>query len=396
MRSHGTQSLACSGIDRVFYQNAYPVSAVAYGLYPIRDPDLANLGPLRDGRLNCVAQRVVGALRGQGLTRTRRRKIQEWEERGWATRKGVDELEQVLKKSIVLRDIAGEDIFNSGKYQSRGANIELIYHNGHAWPKDLHFPQSREVHIHEGDVWQAIRVVTRGEPIAAWLLGGQDRQLSVDQFVLQDGRTYRTQGFHERLQAICAKLGNPELAERTTRPALWQRKRTAGNQPQPASSLASMEHGHGGLWNSRGCDTREVVSIDMKACYPASFQGMGEAKPYFERIGHPTHRMVRVAINGALPEIGTGFAEIQEWDFDATCHPVIPALFGRHFADGGWAPTQLLAYLTESGLLKSLKVREAIISLKTQSMDQACSVIGKFIQGSKAYGKRLTRRLVTD
>ncbi|MEW8688758.1 MAG: hypothetical protein AB2556_23320 [Candidatus Thiodiazotropha sp.] len=39
-----------------------------------------------------------------------------------------------------------------------------------------------------------------------------------------------------------------------------------------------MEHGHGGLWNSMGYDTRKVVNIDMKACYPASFQGMGEAK----------------------------------------------------------------------------------------------------------------------
>ena len=48
-------------------------------------------------------------------------------------------------------------------------------------------------------------------------------------------------------------------------------------------------------------DTRDVVSINMKACYPASFQGMGEVKPYFERVGHPTHRMTRVAINGALP-----------------------------------------------------------------------------------------------
>ncbi|MEW8689351.1 MAG: hypothetical protein AB2556_26305, partial [Candidatus Thiodiazotropha sp.] len=59
-----------------------------------------------------------GALRGQGLTPTRRHKIQEWEERvhrGGATRDDVAELEQVLKKSIVLRDIAGEDIFNSGK-----------------------------------------------------------------------------------------------------------------------------------------------------------------------------------------------------------------------------------------------------------------------------------------
>ena len=85
------------------------------------------------------------------------------------------------------------------------------------------------------------------------------------------------------------------------------------------------------------------------------------------------------------------------------CHPVIPVWFGRHFArpEGGWAPTQLLAFLTESGLLRSLKVREAIISFENQtevwlpeSRDQACSVIGKFTQGAKADGKRLTRRLV--
>ncbi|MEW8688583.1 MAG: hypothetical protein AB2556_22445, partial [Candidatus Thiodiazotropha sp.] len=101
-----------------------------------------------------------------------------------------------------------------------------------------------------------------------------------------------------------------------------------------------VEHGHGGLWNSMNYDMREVVSIDMKACYPLCFQGMGEAKPYFERFGHQTHRMVRVAINGAVPkDIGTGFAEIQEWEFDTTCHPVIPTWFGKHFASesGGWA-----------------------------------------------------------
>jgi len=45
-----------------------------------------------------------------------------------------------------------------------------------------------------------------------------------------------------------------------------------------------------------------VISIDMKACYPASFLGQGEAKAYFERFGHPAHRMVRVAINGPLPK----------------------------------------------------------------------------------------------
>ncbi|MEW8688997.1 MAG: hypothetical protein AB2556_24525 [Candidatus Thiodiazotropha sp.] len=79
-------------------------------------------------------------------------------------------------------------------------------------------------------------------------------------------------------------------------------------------------------WRTLGYDTREVVSIDIKVCYPASFQGMGKANPYFERFGHPTHRMVSIAINAALPkDIGTGFAEIQEREFDATCHLVIPA-----------------------------------------------------------------------
>ena len=69
-------------------------------------------------------------------------------------------------------------------------------------------------------------------------------------------------------------------------------------------------------------DTRDVVSIDMKAC----FQGMGEANPYFERFRHLTHHMTRVAIIGALPRnVGTGFAEVQEGEFEATCRPVIPA-----------------------------------------------------------------------
>ena len=72
--SRDTKSGVLTAIDSVFDQKAYSVTAVAYGLYPIRDPDPANLAPLRDGNLNCVAQRVVehfeGVLRGQGLTPT--------------------------------------------------------------------------------------------------------------------------------------------------------------------------------------------------------------------------------------------------------------------------------------------------------------------------------------
>ncbi|MEW8688317.1 MAG: hypothetical protein AB2556_21100, partial [Candidatus Thiodiazotropha sp.] len=96
--------------------------------------------------------------------------------------------------------------------------------------------------------------------------------------------------------------------------------------------------------------------------------------------------------------IGTGFAEVQEWEFAATCHPVIPAWFGKHFASEGWAPTQLLALLTESGLLKSLKVRETIIAFKKQTdvwlpedRDQGRSIIGKFTQGAKAASGALER-----
>ena len=59
-----------TGIGKVFYQNAYPITAAVYGLYPLGDPDPANLAALRYGDLNCVAQRVQeyfkGALRGRG------------------------------------------------------------------------------------------------------------------------------------------------------------------------------------------------------------------------------------------------------------------------------------------------------------------------------------------
>ena len=158
--SRDTKPGLLTGVDRVFYQNAYPVTAVVYGLYPLRDPDPANLAPLRDGDLNCVAQRVVeyfeGAVRGQGLTPTRRQKIQAWEARVHETGATVDdvaELEKILKRAIILRDIAGEYIYNSDKYKFGGngvrGKVELIVHNGHAWSKDLHFPQSREVRIYE-------------------------------------------------------------------------------------------------------------------------------------------------------------------------------------------------------------------------------------------------------
>ena len=73
-----------------------------------------------------------------------------------ATVDNVPELDKILKRAIILQDIAGEDIYNSRKYQ-RGGNgigvkLELIVHKGHAWSKDHHFPQFREVQFYKGDV----------------------------------------------------------------------------------------------------------------------------------------------------------------------------------------------------------------------------------------------------
>ena len=43
---------ALTGIDRVFYQNAYPVTAVVYRFYPIQEPDLENLVPMQVGHFS--------------------------------------------------------------------------------------------------------------------------------------------------------------------------------------------------------------------------------------------------------------------------------------------------------------------------------------------------------
>lgn len=288
---------------------------------------------------------------------------------------------------------------------------------------DLHFPQAREVVIYEGDVWEAIREATQGEPKAVWVLGGeQNKRLTVDQFVLEDGRTYRTQETQGNLVEACRVLApeDPEaLASRVFgenhAASVVAREKNVW-KPTPVNLLdmvqaACVEHGHGGLWNSPDYQVNQVVSIDMKSCYPASFQGQGEAAqgqgeaaPWFQRFGHPRHRMTRVAVNGPLPDgIGTGFAQVRSWQFAAGLHPVVAAWFGSHFQEKQWAPTALLAYMVETGLLAKLEVAEAIVAFEKQtevwlpvSRDQACAVIGKFTQGAKAGGKRLTRRLVTD
>ena len=56
----------------------------------------------------------------------------------------------------------------------------------------------------------------------------------------------------------------------------------------------------------------------------------------------------------------------------------------------------LLALLTESSFLKTLKVREVIISFGKKAERDRGSIVGKFTQSSMADISRLTRSLVTD
>ena len=77
--SKETEPGALHAIDSRFFNVAYPVSAVVYGLYPIREPNQDNLQPMRNGDMNCVAKRVIEhyqeSKRGGGLTVSRIEKI---------------------------------------------------------------------------------------------------------------------------------------------------------------------------------------------------------------------------------------------------------------------------------------------------------------------------------
>lgn len=123
---------------------------------------------------------------------------------------------------------------------------------------------------------------------------------------------------------------------------------------------ACVEHDYGGRCNSMDNDTRNIVSIDMRACNPASFPEC-EAKPYFERFGHRTNNIAHVSIKDPPPlsqEIDTDFSQVQEWEFACNCHPV--SLPGSGSIS--------LALLVESSLLKSLKTRKAMIAFENQTV----------------------------
>ncbi|CAG8789026.1 17914_t:CDS:2, partial [Racocetra persica] len=336
-------------------------NTVVYELYRIRKPDINRLMPIKDGVLNCVAQRVVEhfdqAKRGHGLTNIYWQKIDTWKKKmriPGARVQDVADLEKIFKRPIKLLDITHSTIFNSGKYQS-----------------------DRMVEYYKDDTWEAISNALR-EPQAIWLMGkgiiNEKKKLILS----------------ESLKVV-------DLAEQIFG-ANYAKSRLANeiNEWHPISG--------------------KINDVIRQACVEhrhASMQGQGEYAPWFNRFRHPTHHLVRVAVNRKLPKDDiTGFAQIRSFKFAPNIYPVIPVWYGKHFASQNgkgcvkskeWALIVLLQYLLETGILEDLTIREVIISLTQQTKvwlpenrDISCAIIDKFTQGGKIDEKRLTHRLVTD
>jgi hypothetical protein len=110
-----------TGIDKPYFERGYPVTAVVYGLYLLNDkPNIEDLKPMRlsELKINCVAERITehftNAMRGNGLTDLRRKKICEWGETvkdSGASIKDVAKLEKLLRFPITVRTLTGEILY---------------------------------------------------------------------------------------------------------------------------------------------------------------------------------------------------------------------------------------------------------------------------------------------
>ncbi|CAG8845516.1 12144_t:CDS:2, partial [Gigaspora margarita] len=223
------------------------------------------------------------------------------------------------------------------------------------------------------NIWEAINNALQG-PQTIWLIGVEDGNQTISQFVLEDGRTFRTWKKHTDIINACKELFEDAVDWQFWKGIISEEKKQESLESLKVVNLAEqvfgtnhagsrlaneinkwyptlisvhenikqscVEHGHGGRWNTPDYCIQDVVCIDMKSCYPASICGQGECSLWFNRFGHPTHYLVRVAVNGKLPKDNiTGFAQ--------------------------------------AAILEDLTV-------------------GEFIQGSKIDEKRLTHQLVTD
>ena len=432
-----------TGIDKLYYERSYPVTAVIYGIYPLSKPNIDKLKPMkfsensRFSTINCVAERITEhfsvSTRGNRLTDKRRNIINSWAEIvkfTGASIKDVAELEKKLKFPITIKTITGEVLYES-KYKSKGASIEIVDHNEHAWTNAVTiFPRTRTVKFYNGEMFDLINEISKNDPVSVWLFSSEDES---DQFVRPNGDIYRTESLQEKMKEYSQTFkefhDEKLFCECFTVPSVAAHYAREKNSWKPTRFdllddiiLSCVEYGHGGLWNCK-YSRKDLICVDMVACYPGSFLGYGECSEYFKRFGHPTNEMTRVSINGPLPDFDiTGFACIESFKFVENLHPICYVWFGRHFSEKKWAPIVLLRYMLDSLMLKSLLVSEAIISYRMQTevwlpeqreysdeenpdntdylnqitRDLGRKIIGKFTQGGSYDHKRHCTRLIMD
>ncbi|CAG8540346.1 6580_t:CDS:10, partial [Cetraspora pellucida] len=263
------------------------------------------------------------------------------------------------------------------------------------WEKKMRISDAR------GDTWEAISNALRG-PQAIWLMGVGDTSQTISQFVLEDGCIFRTWKKHTEIIETCKQLVNDTIDWQYQERIINKEKKSIFSESLKVVDLAEQVFGTNHAGSRLANEINEWHSISGKvnenirqACVKHG-HGQGECTPWFNRFGHLTHYLVRVAVNGKLPEDDiTGFAQ-----------------YRKHFAyqsgegcgkEKEWAPIVLLRYLLEVGILESVTIREAIISLTKQTKvwlprnrDISCAIIGKFTQGDKIDKKHLIHRLVTD
>ncbi|PKC54304.1 hypothetical protein RhiirA1_477580 [Rhizophagus irregularis] len=197
---------------------------------------------------------------------------------------------------------------------------------------------------------------------------------SISQFVLEDGRIFRTWIKYTDIIKACKELFEDAVD--------WQFQKGIINEERKRKSLESLkivelaeqqsyvEHGHGGHWNAPNYQVEDVIYIDMKECYPASIRGQGECSPWFKQFGHLTYHFVQVAVEGELPSNDiTGFVQ----QFLSGMENILPVEMeknvGRQKQTKGWLP---------------------------KNWDISCAIIEKFTQGNKVKEKRLIHQVVID
>ncbi|CAG8807351.1 29075_t:CDS:2, partial [Racocetra persica] len=155
----------------------------------------------------------------------------------------------------------------------------MVVHNGHTFPRNQHFLRDRMVKYYKSDIWETISNALRG-PQAIWLMRVGIRVKQYSNWQYQKGIINK-----EKKSILLESLKVVDLAEQIFG-ANHAGSRLANeiNEWHPISGKvnknirqACVEHGH------------------------ASMRGQGEYTPWFNRFKHPTHYLVRVAVNGELP-----------------------------------------------------------------------------------------------